>query len=134
LSQFNLKNILEMTGNCFTRVIWHCPIQWAAARINKIKTALVRVPPAIEAIMVFSVGAKRFQTIHDCGVEVAHELVLFSELSTKALSSWDSKMRRNNLYRDRGRAVGRSKQTYELTSSIVPRGIAYRFVESFGRL
>ena len=64
------------------------------------------------------VGVKRFQTIHDCGVDVAHGLVLLSGLGTKALPSWDSKMRRNNLYR--GLAVGRSKQTYELTSSIVP--------------
>src|SRR5437763_3151733 len=69
------------------------------------------------------VGVKRFQTIHDCGVDVAHGLVLLSGLGTKALPSWDAKTRRNNLYR--GLAVGRSKQTYELTSSIVPRGTSF---------
>src|SRR5437588_12880001 len=77
--------------------------------------------PRISHYVCFSnrpVGVKRFQTIHDCGVDVAHGLVLLSGLGTKALPSWDSKMRRNNLYR--GLAVGRSKQTYELTSSIVP--------------
>ena len=74
------------------------------------------------------VGVKRFQTIHDCGVDVAHGLVLLSGLGTMALPSWDSKMRRNNLYR--GLAVDRSKQTYELTSSIVPRGtLFHRLVE-----
>ena len=68
-------------------------------------------------------GVKHFQTIHDCGVDVAHGLVLLFGLGTKALPSWDSKMRWNNLYR--GLAVGRSKRTYELTSSIVPRGTSF---------
>jgi hypothetical protein len=31
------------------------------------------------------VGVKRFQAIHDCGVDVAHGLVLLSGLGTKAL-------------------------------------------------
>jgi hypothetical protein len=35
------------------------------------------------------VGVKRFQAIHDCGVDVAHGLVLLSGLGTKALPSWD---------------------------------------------
>jgi hypothetical protein len=35
------------------------------------------------------VGIKRFQAIHDCGVDVAHGLVLLSGLGTKALPSWD---------------------------------------------
>jgi len=74
------------------------------------------------------IGVKRFQTIHDCGVDVAHGLVLLSGLGTKALPSWDSKVRWNNLSHDL--AVGRSKRTYELTSSIVPRGTFFhRLVE-----
>jgi len=73
-------------------------------------------------------GVKRFQTVHDCGVDVAHGLVLLFGLGTKALPSWDSKMRWNNLYR--GLTAGRSKRTYELTSSIVPRGTPFhRLVE-----
>ena len=57
-------------------------------------------------------------------------MLLFG-IGTKALPSWDSKTRRNNLLG--GLAVrlnGRSKRTYELTSSIVPRGTSFhRWVE-----
>ena len=42
-------------------------------------------------------GVKRFQTIHHYGVDVAHGLVLLFGIGTKALPSWDSKTRRNNL-------------------------------------
>ena len=43
------------------------------------------------------VGVKRFQTIHHYSVDVAHGLVLLFGIGTKALPSWDSKTRRNNL-------------------------------------
>ncbi len=43
------------------------------------------------------IGVKRFQTIHHHGVDVAHGLVLLFGIGTKALPSWDSKTRRNNL-------------------------------------
>jgi hypothetical protein len=69
------------------------------------------------------VGVKRFQTIHDCGVDVAHGLVLLSGLGTKAFEDEESLPRL---------AVGRSKQTYELTSSIVPRGTPFHRVVEFG--
>jgi hypothetical protein len=97
------------------------PIPWAVS-------ARIAPPPSfgspgtVEGDVRFSnrpARVKRFQTIHDCGVDVAHGFVLLSGLGTKALPSWDSKMRWNNLYRDLA-AVGRSKRTYELTSSIVP--------------
>src|SRR5262245_23312698 len=42
-------------------------------------------------------GVKRFQTVHCCGVDVARGLVLLSGIGTKALPSWDSRTRRNNL-------------------------------------
>jgi hypothetical protein len=42
-------------------------------------------------------GVKRFQTIHLCGFDVAHGLALLFGLGTKALPSWDSKTRWNNL-------------------------------------
>ena len=42
-------------------------------------------------------GVKRFQTIHHHGVDVAHGLVLLFGIGTKALPSWDSKTRWNNL-------------------------------------
>jgi hypothetical protein len=40
---------------------------------------------------------KRFQTIHHHSVDVAHGLVLLFGIGTKALPSWDSKTRWNNL-------------------------------------
>ena len=42
-------------------------------------------------------GVKHFQTIHQCGVDVARGLVLLFGIGTKALPSWDSRTRRNNL-------------------------------------
>ena len=43
------------------------------------------------------VGVKRFQAIHHCSVDVAHGLALLSGIGAKALPSWDSRTRRNNL-------------------------------------
>ena len=40
---------------------------------------------------------KRFQTVHHYSVDVAHGLVLLFGIGTKALPSWDSKTRWNNL-------------------------------------
>src|SRR6478752_656892 len=42
-------------------------------------------------------GVKRFQTIHCCSVDVARGLVLLFGIGTRALPSWDSRTRRNNL-------------------------------------
>jgi hypothetical protein len=42
-------------------------------------------------------GVERFQTIHHDSVDVAHGLVLLFGIGTKALPSWDSKTRWNNL-------------------------------------
>src|ERR1700674_2751036 len=42
-------------------------------------------------------GVKHFQTIHQCGVDVARGLVLLSGIGTRALPSWDSRTRWNNL-------------------------------------
>jgi len=69
---------------------------------------------------------KHFQTIRHCSVDVAHGLVLLFGIGARALPSWDSRMRQNNLYR--GLVVclnGRFKRTRELTSSIVPRGTSF---------
>ena len=40
---------------------------------------------------------KHFQTIRRCSVDVAHGLALLFGIGTKALPSWDSRMRWNNL-------------------------------------
>ena len=45
-------------------------------------------------------GVKHFQAIHHASVDVAHGLALLFGLGTKALPSWDSKTRWNNLWRD----------------------------------
>ncbi len=42
---------------------------------------------------------KRFQTIRRCGVDVTHGLVLLFGIGTKAVPSWDSRTRWNNLFR-----------------------------------
>ena len=69
------------------------------------------------------IGVKRFQAVQRCSVDVARGLALLFGLGTKALPAWGSKTRWNNL--SVGLAVGRSKQTCELTSSIVPRGTSF---------
>jgi hypothetical protein len=45
-------------------------------------------------------GVKHFQAIHHASVDVAHGLALLFGLGTKALPSWDSKTRWNNLWHD----------------------------------
>src|SRR6516164_1726228 len=45
-------------------------------------------------------GVKHFQAIRHASVDVAHGLALLFGLGTKALPSWDSKTRWNNLWRD----------------------------------
>src|SRR5471030_138092 len=42
-------------------------------------------------------GVKHFQTIHHHSVDVSRGLVLLFGIGTKALPSWESKTRRNNL-------------------------------------
>jgi hypothetical protein len=69
---------------------------------------------------------KHFQTIRQCSVDVARGLVFLFGIGTRALASWDSRTRQNNLYR--GLVVssnGRFKRTCELTWSIVPRGTSF---------
>ena len=75
-------------------------------------------------------GVKRFQAIHGSDGNVARGLVLLYGLGTQAGPSWDSKTRWNDLLG--GLAVGRSKRTYELTSSIVPRGTPFHRVVELG--
>src|SRR5260370_31529328 len=45
------------------------------------------------------VEVKHFQAIHGCSVDVSHGLALLFGIGTKALPLWDSRTRRNNLYR-----------------------------------
>src|ERR1039458_5078517 len=63
-------------------------------------------------------GVKRFQTIHLCSVDVAHGLVLLFGIGTKALPSWESKARWNNLLG--GVAVRRTAGPSDQTNSPHP--------------
>ena len=72
------------------------------------------------------VGVKRLQAIHYCSVDVARRLVLLSGIGTKALPSWDSKTRWNNLMG--GLAVELTAGPSRHTNSphgIVPRGTPF---------
>src|SRR5450759_822016 len=64
------------------------------------------------------VGVKHFQTIHHHSVDVARGLVLLYGIGTRALPSWDSKTRRNNL--SVGLAVSRTAGPSGLTNSPHP--------------
>ena len=63
-------------------------------------------------------GVKHFQTIHHCSVDVAHGLVLLFGIGTKAVPSWDSRTRRNNLLG--GLTVRRTAGPSVLTNSPHP--------------
>src|SRR5262245_54885076 len=67
---------------------------------------------------------KRFR-IH-YSVDVAHGLVLLYGIGTKALPSWDFEDEvEQSIGRPCRQTNGRSKRTYDLTSSIVPRGTSF---------
>src|SRR6476660_4184671 len=67
-------------------------------------------------------GVKRFQTIHHHSVDVAHGLVLLFGIGTKPFQ-YGIRRRGGTIFRAALPSVdGRTKQTCELTSSIVPRG------------
>src|SRR6202158_6107402 len=70
-------------------------------------------------------GVKHFQTIRRCSVDVAHGLVLLFGIGTRALPSWDSKTRWNNLMGGLAVSCRQVQATCELTSSIVPRGTSF---------
>jgi hypothetical protein len=77
--------------------------------------------PTAPAFVRFSnrpVGVKRFQTIHLCSVDVAHGLALLFGIGTKALPSWESKARWNNLLG--GLAVRRMAGPSDQTNSPHP--------------
>ena len=66
-------------------------------------------------------GVKHFQTIHHTSVDVAHGLALLFGIGTQGPSSMGFE---NEVEQSIGRPYrqteGRSKRTYDLTSSIVP--------------
>ena len=81
--QAGLKAALRLGGPEFRRRL-----------LRRVRTAVVAAPidPAR-----FAFGVKRFQTIHHCSVDVARGLVLLFGIGTRALPSWGSRTRRNDL-------------------------------------
>ena len=78
------------------------------------------------ASLIGRLGSSAFQVIRRFSVDIARGHALLYGLGTKALPAWGSKTRWNNLSVDLAVGVtGRFKQTYELTSSIVPRGTSF---------
>ena len=63
----------------------------------KMERRLAQIEESVARFSNRPVGVKRFQTIHHCSVDVAHGLVLLFGIGTKALPSWDSRTRWNNL-------------------------------------
>jgi hypothetical protein len=55
------------------------------------------VPSSMSASLIGRFGSSAFRLSTYCGVDVAHGLVLLFGIGTKALPSWDSRTRRNNL-------------------------------------
>ena len=70
-------------------------------------------------------GVKRFQTIHQFSVDAARGLVLLFGIGSKALPSWDSKTRWNNLWGGLAVRPTVGPSRHDLTSSVVPRGTSF---------
>src|SRR5882672_5887109 len=71
-------------------------------------------------------GVKHFQTIHRYSVDVARGLVLLFGIGTKgpSIMGFEDEAAQS-VRRPCHQTTGRSKRTYELTSSIVPRGTSF---------
>src|SRR6478672_10166688 len=69
---------------------------------------------------------KRFQTIHHYSVGVAHGLVLLFGIGTRgpSIMGFEDEAEQS-IGRPCRQTNGRSKRTFELTSSIVPRGTSF---------
>ena len=89
---------LQLENNQSDAFGYACPL-----RVKSRQTA-ARIKPDFVRFSNRPVGVKHFQTIHHCSVDVAHGLVLLFGIGTKAVPSWDSRTRRNNLLR--GLTVG----------------------------
>src|SRR6266550_2620590 len=111
---------------------------------HQLSIALRRAPPRLRlrggdrALLVAYVrfsnrpfGVKRFQAIHHSSVDVAHGLALLFGLGTKgpSIMGYEDEVEQS-FGRPCRQCDSRSKRTYELTSSIVPRGTSlHRWVE-----
>ena len=75
----------------------------------------------MSASLIGRLGSSTFRLSTMAVFDIAHGLALLFGIGTKALPAWGSRRKWNNLCDGlAGRLNGRSKRTYELTSSIVP--------------
>ena len=58
----------------------------------------------MSASLIGRLGSSTFRLSTHCSVDVAHGLALLFGIGTRALPSWDPRMRRNNLYRGLARS------------------------------
>src|SRR5271156_7165731 len=80
----------------------------------------------MSASLIGRSGSSTFRLSTSAVVDVACGLALLFGIGTGALPSWGSKTRWNNLLVGLAvRLTAGSKRTYELTSSIVPRGTSF---------
>ena len=80
----------------------------------------------MSASLIGHSGSSAFRLIHHYSVDVAHGLVLLYEIGTRAVPSWDSKTRWNNLSGGLVVSVTTGPSgACELTSSIVPQGTSF---------
>ena len=80
----------------------------------------------MSASLIGRLGSSAFQVIHHPGVDVARGLALLFGIGSKALPVWGFEDEvEQSLGRPCRLADSRSKRTYELTSSIVPRGTSF---------
>src|SRR4051795_10616331 len=80
------------------------PLVLSASLIGRLRSSTFRLSTTAVSMSLTSsrfsnrpFEVKHFQTIHHCSVDVAHELALLFGIGTRALPSWDSKTRWNNL-------------------------------------
>src|SRR6201993_4119789 len=80
----------------------------------------------MSASLIGHSGSSAFQTIHHYSVDVAHGLVLLFGIGTRgpSIMGFEDEVEQS-IGRPCRQTNGRSKQTCELTSSIVPRGTSF---------
>ena len=96
---------MAATSSYGTTRTWRGGEMTSASLIGRSRSSTFRL--SINAVSMSLAGScffsnrpfevKHFQTIHQCGVDVAGGLVLLFGIGTGAFPSWDSRTRRNNL-------------------------------------
>ena len=108
-----------------------CSVPTLEFRIVTRARRVIEMSSLMSASLIGRLGSSAFR-LSTAAMAMSLAGSCFSTDSAQAGPSWDSKTRWNDLLG--GLAVGRSKRTYELTSSIVPRGTPFHRVVELGFL